>query len=271
MPAVASVDQSWSVEHEMDMSSTRTYDRPMSHSMRIALGGVDKALLSLSKPLSQMAAVLHVRATVFQAPPPPLIRESTFQARVLPEVRETLLQAAVPEVGKKLTQLQFAENTKGLRQAIAAMSELGKMQLQLQFALNAKELRQAIAAMSEVGKMQSQLQFAPNARELRQAITAIPSQSKWQEALASFADASELQGVLPEWSQNDDAMESPDSRYESFDDANNELTSVDRRKLEFFLILLVLLPRVAPKLDAAVVADLLRWIVEVAIELSSGQ
>ena len=245
MPAVASVDQSWSVEHEMDMSSTRTYDRPMSHSMRIALGGVDKALLSLSKPLSQMAAVLHVRATVFQAPPPPLIRESTFQARVLPEVRETLLQAAVPEVGKKLTQLQFAENTKGLRQAIAAMSE--------------------------VGKMQSQLQFAPNARELRQAITAIPSQSKWQEALASFADASELQGVLPEWSQNDDAMESPDSRYESFDDANNELTSVDRRKLEFFLILLVLLPRVAPKLDAAVVADLLRWIVEVAIELSSGQ
>ena len=244
MPAVASVDQSWSVEHEMDMSSTRTYGRPVSHSMRIALGGVDKALLSLSKPLSQMA-VPHVRATVFQAPPPPLIRESTFQARVLPEVRETLLQAAVPEVGKKLTQLQFAENTKGLRQAIAAMSE--------------------------VGKMQSQLQFAPNARELRQAITAIPSQSKWQEALASFADASELQGVLPEWSQNDDAMESPDSRYESFDDANNELTSVDRRKLEFFLILLVLLPRVAPKLDAAVVADLLRWIVEVAIELSSGQ
>ena len=245
MPAVASVDQSWSVEHEMDMSSTRTYDRPMSHSMRIALGGVDKALLSLSKPLSQMAAVPHVRATVFQASPPPLIRESTFQARVLPEVRETLLQAAVPEVGKKLTQLQFAEN--------------------------AKELRQAIAAMSEVGKMQSLLQFAPNARELRQAITAIPSQCKWQEALACFADASELQGVLPEWSQNDDAMESPDSRYESFDDANNELTSVDRRKLEFFLILLVLLPRVAPKLDAAVVADLLRWIVEVAIELSSGQ
>ena len=245
MPAVASVDQSWSVEHEMDMSSTRTYDRPMSHSMRIALGGVDKALLSLSKPLSQMAAVPHVRAAVFQASPPPLIRESTFQARVLPEVRETLLQAAVPEVGKKLTQLQFAEN--------------------------AKELRQAIAAMSEVGKMQSLLQFAPNARELRQAITAIPSQCKWQEALACFADASELQGVLPEWSQNDDAMESPDSRYESFDDANNELTSVDRRKLEFFLILLVLLPRVAPKLDAAVVADLLRWIVEVAIELSSGQ
>ena len=110
----------------------------------------------------------------------------------------------------------------------------------------------------------------PDVREIQKMVASVYDQRDWQATLADVAGASELQDGLEKLSQVDGVPGSLEGSFDSTDDVDSELTSVDAKKLELFLILLIVLPRVVPKLDAAVVADLLRWIVEVAVELSSG-
>ena len=237
-----------------------TDDHEMSRSMRIALENWERSQPGVQE--IQRITELAAKAGEMQR-----------MANALPDAREMQrITALVVKAGEMqrmagtmptLQELERATspmpNVRQMQQAMGSMPALRERQGITALAAQAREMWRMTGAMPTLQELERAMSPMPDLRKIQRAIALAYNQRQWQETMASFEGADELYSILAQWSDSQNALEVPEGIPESPGDTDNELTSVDAKRLELFLILLVVLPRVAPKLDAAVVADLLRW------------